>query len=169
MGSNRTSNSYPSFPVASLALRTAQNAAELQLLKRFRNYVHAWAGVLVFIGALSAAAAAYVAVVSHLYLPEQPGVDDQLTLGNLVIIVLATTGAVWIAIGALVCLKNLPVFYLALVLCYLSLLGNVFALNLIAPFFLGPAIFLGHRVISIAGQMQRAGVPLYLKPEQITM
>jgi F0F1-type ATP synthase membrane subunit c/vacuolar-type H+-ATPase subunit K len=187
MGSDLRSNSLSSPPMSSLALRTAKNAAERRLLQRFRTHLHVWAGVLITIGALSAAGAGYFAALSHIVMPEQPGVDDQLTLGNLLIIVLATSGALLITVGALVCLKALPMFYFALFFCYFSLLVDLFVfnviaplfvlnlvaplflLNLIAPLFLCPAIFFGHRVISLAGEMQRAGVPLYLKPEQLNL
>jgi hypothetical protein len=57
--------------------------------------------------------------------------------------------------------------YVGLALSYLSALGNLVNLNLCGLAIVVVAIVQAHRVISFAGQLNRAGIPLTTRPEQL--
>jgi large-conductance mechanosensitive channel len=80
---------------------------------------------------------------------------------------LAGIGLVWMALGLLACLKHLWAVYVALVLSYLSVIGNLVNFNLCGLVILGAVIVQAHRVIGWAKELQRAGIPLNTQPKDL--
>lgn len=66
----------------------------------------------------------------------------------------------WIILGTFTCLKHLWAVYTGLVLSYISLVGNLFSLNLCALLFVLAIIVQAHRVLGFAKQIRMAGLPL---------
>ncbi len=82
-------------------------------------------------------------------------------------IVFLAIGVAWFTLGVLACLKHLWAVYVGLGLSYVSLVGNLVQLNVCGLVILAVVILQSHRVIGWARQMQRAGLPLTLRPEQV--
>ena len=92
-------------------------------------------------------------------------VDSEQTL---ILSAIIGLGVVWIVLGVLTCLKQMWAVYAALVLSYLSALGNILQLAVIAIIIMVAVIAQAHRVIVWARQIYRAGVPLTAKPSDFS-
>ena len=73
------------------------------------------------------------------------------------------------ALGVFSCLKHMWAVYVGLGLSYLSVISNLFNFNLCGMIILVIVIIQAHRVISWAGQLKRAGIPLTARPGQLAI
>jgi Na+/melibiose symporter-like transporter len=73
-------------------------------------------------------------------------------------------GVVWLVLGVGACAKQIWSVYTGLVLCYVSALGNLFSFNVCAIVIMLVLILQAHRVIGLAGELKRAGIPLTMRP-----
>jgi hypothetical protein len=160
--------------VTSREPRPPRRRIDPDIPKKFREQVHALGGVWIFLGGLVVVGAMYLSTVS------QPLVFS-LMGSPIPLAVIAGMGCVWITLGVQACLKKMWALKAGLVLSYLGLISNVVSWvsdistpgsNTPFPTF-GLVIAIGiisqcHRVISWAGKMQRAGVPLTALPGAVT-
>ena len=129
-----------------------------KMIRKFREQIHALGALWIIIGSL-AGAITIIALQGSLDLAARVGGEQQVVL-----FLIAGTGLVWFVLGVLTCLKQMWAVYVALVLSYLSLLGQVLNLNICGGIILILVILQAHRVIVWARQMRAAGVPLTAKP-----
>jgi hypothetical protein len=134
-------------------------AVDRKLLRKFREQIHALGALWIIIGSL-AGVLAVVTLQGNRDLAAGLGSDEQIVL-----ILIAGMGLVWFVLGVLTCLKHMWAVYVALVLSYGSLVGQVFKLNLCGGIILVIVILQAHRVIGWSKQMRAAGMPLTAKPE----
>jgi hypothetical protein len=143
--------------------------------KKFREQVHALGGVWIFLGGLVVVGAMYLSTVS------QPLVFFSLMGQPMPLAILAGLGCVWITLGVQACQKKMWALKAGLVLTYLGLINNVvsWVSDISTPGSNPPFPIVGlmmaigiisqcHRVISWAGKMQKAGVPLTALPGAVT-
>lgn len=78
-------------------------------------------------------------------------------------------GCIWLGLGVSICLKLIWALYVALVLCYLSVIGNLINLNVCGLVILIVVILQSHRVLGWAKQLQQASIPLTARPEDLQM
>jgi hypothetical protein len=146
-------------PVATEAIVPPQRPADMRLLKTlrdFRSQIVALGAFWIIIGGLCLGLG--IALAS--------GVVREREI-DIVGIILAGIGAVWLGLGLLVCFKQLWALYVALVLSYLSLIGNVLNLNLCGIVLLIVVILQAHRVLGFAKELTSAGIPLTTKPKDL--
>ena len=131
-------------------------AAEVRAkIKKFRDQIHALGAFWIIIGGISAALGVFLFVSS-----ESVEIEGAPIVGAVVIV----TGTCWIGLGIATCLKQMWAVYIALVLSYLSILGNLVRFNVCSLIILVVVILQAHRVIGWARELQAAGIPLDAKP-----
>jgi len=138
---------------------TANNVLQVKLLKDFRSQIHALGGFWIFIGALAGAVGIFLASAA---VNDLEDVEGLVVLGLILVMSLA-----WIGLGICTCLKQMWAVYVGLVLSYLSLIGNIINFRICGLVILGIVIVQAHRVISWAGHLKQAGIPLTARPEQL--
>jgi hypothetical protein len=134
---------------------TAQ-VALVKVLRDFRSQIVALGAFWIIIGA--------IATGMGVYLTTQ---DAQNPNQKILMIVVAVMGGAWIALGALVCAKQIWALYIGLVLSYLSLVGNLVNLNICAIVLVAVVILQAHRVLGWVKQLRAAGIPLSTRPEDL--
>ena len=102
------------------------------------------------------------AVVVWFNLVREPGFDNFL-VGILVVMALF-----WGGVGLGACLKRMGAVYAGLVLSYLNIAGNLLSLNICALAITAAVIIQAHRVINMAGELRRKGIPLTARVEKNT-
>lgn len=127
-----------------------------EFLRKFRQQTHALGALWIILGALAAVA---VTVMAAFEAPAAAWPDNAALLAVLIPLTL-----LWIVIGVFTLMKHLWAIYTGLVLSYLSLIGNVFTLNICAIAILLAVILQAHRVLGWAQQLRRAGIPLTVAP-----
>jgi hypothetical protein len=133
------------------------------LVKKFRDQIIALGAVWLFLGFVAAAMAGVLMF----------GAPGNLNLGaggapGLLLAVLGVMGLVWLIVGVFTCMKQMWAVYTGLVLSYLSLIGQVFNLNICSLVILIVVILQAHRVIGFANQMRAAGIPLTTRPGSLS-
>jgi hypothetical protein len=152
-------NPYQS-PLVEAAVVPGTGEASLALvktLKDFRSQILALGVFWIVIGAIAAGLGVFLATVR----PNQ----DEITI--FAAAVLIGFGLVWVVLGALVCAKQIWALYVALVLSYLSLIGNLLRINICGIIFMIVVILQAHRVLAWAKQLTAAGIPLTTKPHDL--
>jgi hypothetical protein len=129
-----------------------------KMIRKFREQIHALGALWIIIGSL-AGGIAIIALQGSPDYAARIGSEQQVVL-----FLIAGMGLVWFVLGVLTCLKHMWAVYVALVLSYLSLLGQVLNLNICGGIILILVILQAHRVIGWASQMRAAGIPLTAKP-----
>ena len=138
---------------------------DAKLIRKFRGEIHALGAFWMLIGLLTLGLGA--AIGTGVFGPVSGGlgqVNEQRDAAPILAAVLFAIGALYLLVGLAACMKHLWAVYVGLVLSYLSLVGNLFSLNLCGIVILAIVILQGHRVVKWAGEMRRAGVPLTAKP-----
>jgi hypothetical protein len=133
-----------------------------KVLKDFRSQIVALGALWLIVGGL----AAVIGVDLN------GSVSNEATLGPFGIAGLArllvVTGILSMVLGVCACLKQLWAVYVGLALSYLSVVGNLITFNICCLAVLPIVIIQAHRVIGFARQLNRAGIPLTTRPEQLT-
>ena len=127
-------------------------------VRQFREQIHALGAFWIIIGALALGLAA---------LAFNGNKDVEARIAGeyeVLVIILAVSGGLWLFLGIATCLKQMWAVYTALVLSYLSLISNAINLSICSLIILIVVILQAHRVIGWAGQMRAAGVPLTARP-----
>jgi hypothetical protein len=112
-------------PAAALTPQEIQfpSTIDRKLAKKFREQIHALGALWIIIGSVVVASAAFAVAGNR----SAAGV-----VGSDVLILLMIFGAIgltWFTLGVLTCLKQMPAVYVALILSYVSLLGQAISLN----------------------------------------
>jgi hypothetical protein len=152
-------NPYQS-PQIEMPMFAPAPAANLRLhktLKDFRSQILALGVAWIILAGLALAAGVLIGVIG-----EQP--DDATPI---VMAVVGVVGLLWGGLGVCACLKQMWAVYTGLVLSYLSVAGNLLQMNLCPIVILVLIIVQAHRVIGFAKELQRAGVPLTTRPEDL--
>ena len=136
-------------------------AVDPKLVRKFREQIHALGALWIIIGTLNSVLAV-VALQGNRDLAVRIGGDQQWVL-----ILIAGMGVIWFVLGVITCLKHMWAVYVALVLSYLSLVGQAVILNLCGVVILIIVILQAHRVIAWSKRMRAAGVPLTAKPQRM--
>jgi hypothetical protein len=131
-------------------------------LKDFRSQILALGVAWIILAGLALAAAALAAGVLVGAVGESA--DDTTPI---LLAIVGVAGLIWGGLGVCACLKKMWAVYVGLVLSYISVAGNLLQLNLCAIVILALIIVQAHRVIGFAKELQRAGVPLTTRPEDL--
>jgi hypothetical protein len=169
--SQPTVNPYASPSMASLADPGILADEELRkMVKNFRSQMHSLGGLWIFFSVIVLGLSALILGVT-VNVMQDPNVRAVVMLSGIIYLFL---GVVWGTVGVFTCLKHIWAVWVGLILCYLSLIGNIITFNpskilalIIAFAILGAAIFQAHRVIGWAKQMRAKGIPLTARPDQI--
>lgn len=119
-------------------------------IRKFRKEMHGVGGLWIFFGVVCGLA-------GIVFIGNPPrGADG--TFG----LVLLFLGALWGSAGVGTCAKQLWGLWMGLILCYLSLLGNLVRLpeSLCPLLFIIAALVQSHRCLSTAKKLRDAGIPL---------
>ena len=138
-----------------------QTGAFAKLLKDFQSQIVALGAFWIIIGGVTVAIGLFATSMLA-------GELDQQAL-RIVGVIVCAMGAVWMALGVFSCLKHMWAVYVGLGLSYLSVISNLFNFNLCGMIILVIVIIQAHRVISWAGQLKRAGIPLTARPGQLAI
>ncbi|HEY2411530.1 MAG TPA: hypothetical protein VGI40_04780 [Pirellulaceae bacterium] len=130
-----------------------------KVLKDFRSQIIALGAFWIFIGVVVIAAGVVVSMSNE-------ASRDPTTM-DILVAVFGVMGAIWVALGVCVCLKQIWAVYVALTFSYLSLIGNLLRLQICGIVLLGAVIFQAHRVLRWAKELQAAGIPLTTRPEHL--
>ena len=148
-------NPYQSPTIAAERDTSSLPAEDRDILIKFRQEIVALGALWIFLGLAAIGIAAFLLAEST-----QPGLS--VTTG----LVLAT-GCLYVVIGILACCKQIVAVYTGLGLGYLSVIGNLFNLNLMTILIiaaLGILLIQAHRVTAWASHLRGNGVPLSTKP-----
>jgi hypothetical protein len=133
-----------------------RDAAVRAKIKKFRDQIHALGAFWIIIGA--------VAIGFGILIFNGRAADMAILAGGEIIgSILFVQGFAWFGLGVATCLKQLWAVYIALVLSYLSILGNLVSFNVCSLIILIAVILQAHRVIGWARELQAAGIPLDAK------
>jgi hypothetical protein len=137
--------------------RPSANLRLHKTLKDFRSQILALGVAWIILAGLALAAGILIGVVG------EPA-DDATPI---LLAIVGVAGLLWGGLGICACLKQMWAVYVGLVLSYISVAGNLLQLNLCAIVILALIIVQAHRVIGFAKELQRAGVPLTTRPEDL--
>lgn len=157
-------NPYQSPPPAAYAAPELATAALADQLKKFRSQMHALGALWIFMGVLNLGLGVALLVLGPGRLAPANIQAEGPMLTFVLIAVLAVFGVAWLVVGVFTCLKAMPAVYVGLVLSYIALISSVINLSLCPILLFLLAVLQGHRVISWASQLRRAGVSLSAKP-----
>lgn len=162
-----TINPYASPSMASLADPGIMANEEMRkMVKQFRSQMHSLGGLWIFFSIVVIGLGGLILSVTVNQM-QDANVRAVVMITGIIYLVL---GVAWGAIGVCTCLKQMWAVWVGLILCYLSVIGNLLTFNfskILAFAILGAAILQGHRVIGWAKQMKAKGIPLTAKPDQI--
>lgn len=127
---------------------------DADLVKRFRREVHGLGGFWVFISV----ACAIVVIVLIVR-----GVGGGAAIQGPALGVIVALVFLWGVIGVGTCMKKMWALYTGLAVSYVSLIGNLIALNLCGIAVLALVIVQAHRALGWAKKMEAAGIPLTTK------
>ena len=133
----------------------------VMLVKQFRQQMHSLGALWIIIGCLG------LVIGTVLALRELPDVGMEELFRPIMVGIFVLPGLIWLALGVLTCLKQIWAVWLGLVLSYLMVFISLLNFNLCGIVILGAAIFQAHRVIGWAKEMQRMGIPLSTRPQDI--
>lgn len=136
---------------------TSGNLRLMKVLRDFRTQIVALGVVWLLLAGLVLGASAMLGGML-----EGDDSTDQIFL-----IVMGVCGLIWGTLGIGACLKQMWAVYAGLVLSYLSAAGNLPSLNLCPIIILAVVIIQAHRVIGFARELQRAGIPLTARPQDL--
>lgn len=158
-------NPYQAPSAASFHIDPNTQSSNQLVLKKFRSQVHALGGLWIFFGVMGG-----VGAIIMIAMMATNGFGNAQRFAEMQGYITVLTGILgiaslaWTTIGVFACFKKLPAIYTGLVLCYLSLVGNLLNINICAVVILIVAIIQAHRVISMAGELRKLGIPLNAKP-----
>lgn len=131
----------------------------VKLVKQYRQQMHSLGALWIIIGSL-----AVIAGIAFIGLGSQAANDiDQYVAAGIFIFM----GSLWLGLGIMTCLKQMWAVYVGLVLSYLMVINSLISFNLCGIVIVGAAIFQAHRVIGWAKELQRKGIPLWTRPQDI--
>jgi hypothetical protein len=147
----------PKTPVGS-PVRTEPSAVDTQMIKKFREQIVALGALWIIMGCGAFGVAGFALAGN-----QNPAAAPNGELPVLMIVV-GALGLTWLVLGVLSCMKQIWPVYAGLTLSYLSLIGNLFSINVCAIIILALVIAQAHRVIVWANKLRAAGLPLTAKP-----
>jgi hypothetical protein len=134
----------------------AREAEVRAKIKKFRDQIHALGAFWIIIGTVAIGLGSFVLAGT----PGEVIAAGWELLGAIVVV----QGIAWFGLGVATCLKQMWAVYIALVLSYLSILGNLVRFNVCSLIILVVVILQAHRVIGWARELTAAGIPLDAKP-----
>jgi hypothetical protein len=146
----------PAAPTPTIQPSSEAHQRLLKVLKDFRSQIIALGALFIILGAIAAAAGVFIL---------QSGKEGPQIVGGFVVAI----ALAWFLLGACICAKQIWALYSALVLCYLSVIGNVVNFNLCSLIILAIVILQSHRVLGWAKQLRQAGIPLTTRPEELNL
>jgi hypothetical protein len=163
-------NPYASPAIDAGRVQVTSTAEMHKIVKQFRSQMHSLGAFWIIIGLLGTGLIGFQLIqtmnATH---------DADPRAGAAVAAVALTIGVImiglclgWVLLGILTCFKQIWAVYVGLVLSYLSVVGNLITLNIIALVILAVAILQAHRVINWAADMKRRRIPLNTKPQDLT-
>jgi hypothetical protein len=152
------------FPVS--AGDPVRSTIDPELVKKFRQQIHALGGLWIIIGSAALAWAVFgFGARGRLWGDPDPDFFSGEVL--VLLVTIAVTGSVYLSVGVAACLKHMWAVYAGLVLGYVSLLAQLAKFNVCGIFIIILVIVQAHRVIRWTRQMHAAGVPLTARPDTI--
>ena len=140
---------------ASIQPQLVTQLSHAEIVQKFRQQIHALGAFWIIIGTLALGLAVAAVAMSN---GNRVSSQETWLLG-----VVATCGLAWVVLGALSCMKKMWAVYAGLGLSYLSVIMQVFTLN-VCGIIIGILVILqAHRVIGWASKLNDAGVPLTTK------
>lgn len=133
----------------------------VRVVKQFRQQMHALGALWFILGAL----AAFVA--GGMLISNDPEIQEDQVAVFITVGLLFILGAILLGVGVLTCLKNMPAVWVGLSFSYLMVVVSLLVVNICGIVVLGAAILQAHRVIRWANDLQRKGILLTARPQDI--
>jgi hypothetical protein len=134
-----------------------------KIIVDFRKNIHGLGGFWIFAAAVCAIIGAAL-LGGNMPVGDRIAGADELLGAAVVVLILA---GLWLIFGVCTCLKQTWAVYAGLALSYVSLLGNLYRVNICGLVVMLLVVIQGHRTLKLAGQMKRARIPLTAKAEDL--
>ena len=130
-----------------------------KIVRKFRDYIHVLGALWIITGMLVAG----ISLNEYFKTPQEvsPSRLDPQTVS----ILLATLGVIWLVLGILTCCKQRWAVYIALVFSWLTLLANIYIVNVCGICLMAFIVLHAHTVLRLANVLDAAGLPLTTKPD----
>lgn len=132
----------------------------VKLVKQYRQQMHSLGALWIIIGGLAV-------ILGIVFVANDHGVAEDEIVHYVMVGIFLVMGSLWLGLGVLTCLKQMWAVYVGLVLSYLMVVNSLISFNLCGIVIIGAAIFQAHRVIGWAKELQRKGIPLSTRPQDI--
>jgi hypothetical protein len=155
-------NPYASPACASEKTPVLSTVDMVRVVKQYRQQMHSLGTLWIIIGCLGVVLGT---VFAFRDLSQVGGMEEYYR--PMIVSSFVMTGVVWFGLGILTCLKQMWAVWIGLILSYVMVLASLLNFNLCGIVVVGAAIFQAHRVIGWAKEMQRRGIPLSTRPQDI--